>query len=543
MATYGFTVNVDGNASEMMKKIETSLESMGAKAKIESKEVNTAFDSMHSKIKSTFSNIKSLLIGGLGISAAFAGFSFVKDSVEAFNNAADANAKLNAVLASTKGVAGHTFEDLTKSAKELSSQTLFSGSQIKDAQSMLLTFTGIKGAIFDKTIPAIENFATRFKMELPEAANTLGKALNDPATGMTKLQRQGVVFTEQQKDQIQKMTEAGNVAGAQTIILKELENEFGGLAQAMTKTPQGQAIMAKKQWGEFKLAIGEFVTTIQTKLIPVFTKIMSSLKDMFHWLKDSSTSAIIFKDVLLTVGSALLIYESYVTIAAAATKIWAGIQAILNASMWAMPITWIVGGIVALAAGIAIAWDKCEGFRMAIMSLWEVVKKAVTGMIDYFVNLGKIIFDAMKIVFDPVHAKKHFEELKKAGNDFIKDFKNDFTKGWSEAWEKGAQTGKNSKFRFGNLLSFGTGQAGQSAGFGAGSKTGSALTDNAIKTSDLAGAKGGLGEAKVINIKIDTLQKISTITGVNDFKGASQDAIEVLIRALNNLSYSQSGTM
>ena len=72
---------------------------------------------------------------------------------------------------------------------------------------------------------------------------------------------------------------------------------------------------------------------------------------------------------------------------------------------------------------------------------------------------------------------------------------------------------------------------------------GGGLKQSAINTSELGGAKGGLGEAKTINIHIDTMQKIEKITGIKEFKNASEDAVGVLIRALNNISHSQSGTM
>lgn len=61
---------------------------------------------------------------------------------------------------------------------------------------------------------------------------------------------------------------------------------------------------------------------------------------------------------------------------------------------------------------------------------------------------------------------------------------------------------------------------------------------DAFNTSQLAGASGGLGEAKVINIHIDTIQKIGSVQGENLDK-AAQKAVEYIIRTVNNLSYSQ----
>jgi hypothetical protein len=64
---------------------------------------------------------------------------------------------------------------------------------------------------------------------------------------------------------------------------------------------------------------------------------------------------------------------------------------------------------------------------------------------------------------------------------------------------------------------------------------------NAINTAALGGARGGLGEAKVINIKIDTMQKIVTSDN-KQLKARGQDAVEVMLRTLNNIAYSQSST-
>jgi DNA repair exonuclease SbcCD ATPase subunit len=75
---------------------------------------------------------------------------------------------------------------------------------------------------------------------------------------------------------------------------------------------------------------------------------------------------------------------------------------------------------------------------------------------------------------------------------------------------------------------------------GVGGKTN--IGQDAINTSNLSGASGGLGQAKVINIHIDTMQKVTTNDN-KELKTKGQDAVEVMVRAVNNLAYSQGGTM
>jgi hypothetical protein len=105
---------------------------------------------------------------------------------------------------------------------------------------------------------------------------------------------------------------------------------------------------------------------------------------------------------------------------------------------------------------------------------------------------------------------------------------------------KGAEDAGNSKFKFGDLLSFNTGQKGKE---GTGTPQGrNAVKDAAVNTSNLSGASGGLGQAKVINIRIDTMQKIEHVNGGKELAEKGQNAIEVMVRTLNNLAYSQSSS-
>lgn len=47
----------------------------------------------------------------------------------------------------------------------------------------------------------------------------------------------------------------------------------------------------------------------------------------------------------------------------------------ISAAIMAIPIVgWIAAGITAVIAAIKLLWDKCEGFRVLVMGIWEVVK-------------------------------------------------------------------------------------------------------------------------------------------------------------------------
>ena len=108
--------------------------------------------------------------------------------------------------------------------------------------------------MFDRAELASVNLSARLGQDLQSSAIQVGKALNDPIKGVTALQRVGVSFTAQQREQIKAMVEAGNVAGAQGIILGELEKQFGGAAEAQRKATPGADV--QQQWRTFQEAIG-----------------------------------------------------------------------------------------------------------------------------------------------------------------------------------------------------------------------------------------------------------------------------------------------
>jgi hypothetical protein len=527
---YAFKIDVEGNSLAGFKQIEAGAESVNLKAK----EIHSSFSKLGEEIGHVAGEFKSMALGALGVAGVFAGFEFVKSSMEAFDKLEESITKVETALTSTGHAGGLSLEEITSEAKKLSSTTLFGRAAIMDAQSMLLTFTGIRGEIFNKTIPAVADFATRFKMDLPEAANTLGKALNDPLKGMTRLQRQGVVFSDQQKETITKFMETGQVAKAQEIILKELGTEFGGLANAMAQTDEGKLKMAAKSLGEFKLATGELVSKFLVSLIPAFNYVVKIAKEFKQWLTGDSESAYIFKDVILVIGAALGIYVGYLSAVAIGTKIWTAAQWLLNLAMDANPVGLIVIGIIALIAAIVVLWDKCEGFREAVGGIFEVVKKYVMGMVHYFMNLGSIIGD----IFTGNWAK-----LRDDAKNFTNDFKNDFLAGWKDSWKKGAEEGKNSKFKFGGLLGGKKGEDGKEGTMGK-LGAGGAASQGAINTSLLSGASGGLGEAKIIKIDFHApLMKIDIPNGNGkDVVDKAPLAMEQLIRITNNLSQSQGST-
>lgn len=153
-------------------------------------------------------------------------------------------------LISTGNAAGKTSEGLQKLASELQRTTTFGDEAVLEMQSMLLTFTNIRGEVFDRTLPAILDLSTAMNQDLKSSAVQLGKALNDPIANLSALSRTGIQFSEAQKEVIKSLTKSGDLAGAQAIILEELERQFGGAATAAADTFGGALKQVQNAFGD-----------------------------------------------------------------------------------------------------------------------------------------------------------------------------------------------------------------------------------------------------------------------------------------------------
>lgn len=152
-------------------------------------------------------------------------------------------AQLEAVLRSTGESAGFSREQLNEMASSMERTSTVSAGEINQAQTNLLAFTGIVGEQFPRALQSAIDMAARTGTTVTSAAETIGRALDVPSKGLTALSKQGFRFTEEQKKAAEQLEATGRTAEAQGIILKALEESYGGAAAASRDT-FGGALMA-----------------------------------------------------------------------------------------------------------------------------------------------------------------------------------------------------------------------------------------------------------------------------------------------------------
>ena len=275
------------------------------------------------------------------------------------------SAQLGAVLASTKGAAGMTAESIGALSTSLSRVTVFEDDAITSAQSLLLTFTNVGQDVFPTATETILNMSQALGQDLSASSMQVGKALNDPIAGIGALRKVGVQLTDSQEALIKSLVGVGDTAGAQNVILGELETQFGGAAKAAGETLGGQLAIAQNQFGELQETIG-------TALLPVLTKLMSSLLpviDAFAAQLPAALEAVQPLLDFLVANIESFIVPAIVAIGAAATA--AGVAFVLAMG----PVTLTIAAVGLAIAGLTALWTSNWGdIQGKTEAVWGVLE-------------------------------------------------------------------------------------------------------------------------------------------------------------------------
>lgn len=219
---------------------------------------------------------KAMKYGMLGAATAVAGGLALigKVGMEEAMDASAGTAQLEAGIKSTGNAAGVTVGELNEYASSIQNMSGQTDDSVVKAQQLLLTFTNINNngpdKIFDQATLAAANMAAKMGGDAASQAVALGKALNDPTAGISKLTRVGVTFTDAQKAQVEAMQASGDMAGAQGVILKELSVEFGGAAEAAGNSLPGMLARGRR-------AFEDLSQTIVTAILPIITPVIGGM--------------------------------------------------------------------------------------------------------------------------------------------------------------------------------------------------------------------------------------------------------------------------
>jgi hypothetical protein len=156
-------------------------------------------------------------------------------------------------------------------------------------------------------------------------------------------------------------------------VMFALAQTTGGAAADAAETTAGKFARLKLGFDETKESIG-------AALLPAVEKVLPYLQKFATWAQDNP--------------------QTFMIIAGALAAIAASIVAI-NIAMALNPIGLIVIGVIALIAGLAIAYKKFEGFRNIVDGVFGAIKWWITNVVIPQFNLMLTVF---KTIFNGIAA-------------------------------------------------------------------------------------------------------------------------------------------
>jgi hypothetical protein len=173
-------------------------------------------------------------------------------------------------------------------------------------------------------------------------------------------------------------------AQATLAIVAEQSAAAQGAFAREADTAAGQTQRASAEFENAKAALGDV-------LLPIVASAAQQLAGLAQTLVENKDVVIPLVAVVSGLAAAILLVngaiKAYRTVAMIATAA----QWLFNVAMSANPIGLVVLAVAALVAGVVYAYNKFEGFRNVVKSVWEWLKKAF----DFAKNIGGALADKL----------------------------------------------------------------------------------------------------------------------------------------------------
>jgi hypothetical protein len=167
-------------------------------------------------------------------------------------------------------------------------------------------------------------------------------------------------------------------------VMFALAQTTGGAAADAAETTAGKFARLKLGFDETKESIG-------AALLPAVEKVLPYLQKFATWAQNNPTTFMIIAGALAAIAASIVA---------------------INIAMALNPIGLIVIGVIALIAGLAIAYNKFEGFRNIVDGVFGAIKWWITNVVipqfNLMLTVFKTIFNGIASVWNNTIGKFSF---------------------------------------------------------------------------------------------------------------------------------------
>lgn len=334
-------------------------------------------------MKASFQQVAEIGTASFAAVAGVLGF-----SISNATTLKEAQGQLNAAMQSSGGAARISQDALDAVNKSLTSTTLLTPQVATAMETAIVPFKNISATVFPQVSQAAADMAARLGTDPVAAAQLLGKALDDPTQGIGKLRAAQIVLSKSTQDQVKQMQSAGDITGAQGVIIDALQQKYGGAAAQLAKDdPMG---MLAKSAEDASTSIGTALLPAVQKLVDALTPIITKMTDWINkhpeLTKDIALLVLGITGMTAVIG---LLALAFITVQAATLPIIGIIAA-------------IVVGIALLIAAVDLIVTHWQTIKDFFSKLWDDIKKifqdAINGIVAFFQPLIDIVNDIVNAI-------------------------------------------------------------------------------------------------------------------------------------------------
>ncbi|MBQ9255010.1 MAG: tape measure protein [Bacteroidales bacterium] len=304
-------------------------------------------------------------------------------------------------------------QELIQQTKDYANKTSYDASDLQEGAKTMLSF-GIAQEKIMPTMKAIGDIAMGDKNKMSSLTLAFSQmSSTGKLTGQDLLQMINAGFNPLNeiskktgksigvlKDEMGKGAISSQMVADAFMSATAKGGQFFGMADKQGQTLAGKLAMIQGQLSEVLLSVYELIEPILTPAVAGLSKALNVLKGIVtgvtkffqSWWQKMREGIGVISIVSVVLGglvAGLIVYNTWIGIVSVATKLWAGVQALLNAVMTANPIGLIIMGIGALIAVIVYVCSKITGWA----TLWG-------GAIGFMKNTFLAYVDSIKFAWN-----------------------------------------------------------------------------------------------------------------------------------------------
>jgi len=343
----------------------------------------------------------------------------IDKAIKEFNSLEGAGAKANFALkkaalpaAAAMGALALALGDATKAAIEddaaqanlaniIKQNTSYTDAQIAANEEWISTQGKLLGVTDDDLRPALAKLVTQThslakaqegaSLAMDIAAAT-GKPLSTVTDALSKAYGGNTKALAKLSPELKDLIKDGLSTEDAMMVLS---NTFSGSATTAANTAQGQ-------FKRLSLSLQETKESIGAALMPAVEKVLPVLGQIGNWASEHTTTFLVLAGAIGTLAGVILAYNAYLKLQAAYTIAATVATAAFNLVMSLNPISLVVIAIVALIAGLVLAYKKFEGFRNIVDSVFSVIQTVVSVSIGVIKGYFETLYGFYKGIFNGI---------------------------------------------------------------------------------------------------------------------------------------------